>query len=257
MGNPSGSALCARSTTLMPNKLGLGSILAMIFSPNVEMRVDRSLRRYTGCLLGLGHHPEKPIDYSGNRFESYNPDHDIELSFDADISNDDLEEINKIRFYINEALTNDVRRRDAESQDEQRRRQGTLKISVENAVIEYQDKIRECLDLLLFKQRQPKSKEAFINDYKWGLLRKENYPRITLSSLDVDDKNYFLKMITRVDEFQDLALMDRAEEVLEVLKDMKRLAITPANRRLGKELTCPVCPGFAIIREPHVADRHL
>ena len=51
--NPTGSALMARSTSMMPNKLGLGAILAMIFAPKVEMRIDKGQDRYTGCLTGM------------------------------------------------------------------------------------------------------------------------------------------------------------------------------------------------------------
>ena len=51
--NPTGSALSARSTSMMPNKLGLGAILAMIFAPKVEMRIDKRQDRYTGCLTGM------------------------------------------------------------------------------------------------------------------------------------------------------------------------------------------------------------
>ena len=51
--NPTGNALMARSTSMMPNKLGLGAILAMIFAPKVEMRIDKQQDRYTGCLTGM------------------------------------------------------------------------------------------------------------------------------------------------------------------------------------------------------------
>ena len=51
--NPTGSALMARSTSMMPNKLGLGAILAMIFAPKVEMRIEKGQNRYTGCLTGM------------------------------------------------------------------------------------------------------------------------------------------------------------------------------------------------------------
>ena len=42
----------ARSTSMMPNKLGLGAILTMAFSPKVEMRIDKRQERYIGCLTG-------------------------------------------------------------------------------------------------------------------------------------------------------------------------------------------------------------
>ena len=32
---------------MMPNKLGLGAILSMIFAPKIELRVNQSVQRYT------------------------------------------------------------------------------------------------------------------------------------------------------------------------------------------------------------------
>ena len=50
--NPSATALMARSTTMMPNKLGIGATLTMVFAPKVEMRIDKKQERYIGCLAG-------------------------------------------------------------------------------------------------------------------------------------------------------------------------------------------------------------
>ena len=55
---------------MMPNKLGLGALLMMIFAPKVELRIDDKASKYTGCLVGLGHHEE--IDDFPNVAYSYN-----------------------------------------------------------------------------------------------------------------------------------------------------------------------------------------
>jgi len=50
----SGDTLLLRNTTFLPNQHGLGSLLAMVFAPRVEMRADARRERYIGCLIGLG-----------------------------------------------------------------------------------------------------------------------------------------------------------------------------------------------------------
>ena len=123
--------LQARATTMMPSKIGLGAILTMIFAPKVELRVDRTVQRYTGCLVGLGHHAEdhqdnlpKAYAYESPGLTSYNADHDMELTFDSEISNYDIELIQKIRFLMNNAFSIDPRKG-----------QGFKKISAENEII--------------------------------------------------------------------------------------------------------------------------
>ena len=69
--NPTGSALMARSTSMMPNKLGLGAILAMIFAPKVEMRIDKQQERYTGCLTGMNLN-RATLDYLINEEDGIN-----------------------------------------------------------------------------------------------------------------------------------------------------------------------------------------
>ena len=68
--NPTGTALMARSTSMMPNKLGLGAILAMAFSPKVEMRIDKRQERYTGCLTGKIQ-IRKKVNYSYSNFSIF------------------------------------------------------------------------------------------------------------------------------------------------------------------------------------------
>ena len=68
----------------------------------------------------------------------------MEIRFDATIDNEDLANINWIRFYINAALS---RIPDAP----QKRSKGSIMIAVQSKAVEYQDKIREAMDKLLFK----------------------------------------------------------------------------------------------------------
>ena len=72
--------------------------------------------------------------------------------------------------------------------------------------------------------------------------------------MKVDDEDYFLKIITRVKELVD-ADLDRAEDVLAILKELKRMSCSKNN--FGKEISCPVCPGFTLFKEAEDARRHL
>ena len=49
-----GNCLQLRHTSFLPNQLGLGTLLTMIFAPSVEMRCDRKRKRYVKnnhCLI--------------------------------------------------------------------------------------------------------------------------------------------------------------------------------------------------------------
>ncbi|EFN82362.1 probable ATP-dependent RNA helicase spindle-E [Harpegnathos saltator] len=83
-----------RNTTLLPNVPGLAVLLALTFAPRVELRCSPLRTYYTGALCGLG-----PMDSCTGR--GIFPDHDMEILFDVEISNDDLREINKLRHWMN------------------------------------------------------------------------------------------------------------------------------------------------------------
>uniref|UniRef100_A0A8C5Q3T8 ATP-dependent RNA helicase TDRD9 n=1 Tax=Leptobrachium leishanense TaxID=445787 RepID=A0A8C5Q3T8_9ANUR len=95
--NSSGSTIILRETSLMPSIPGLPALLTMLFSPVIELRVDRNQKEYTGALCGLG------CDYSSST--AIWPEHDIELGFDAQITTDDLLKINSIRGTVNEIVS--------------------------------------------------------------------------------------------------------------------------------------------------------
>ena len=174
--NPSGKCLMVRSTTLMPNKLCLGAMLTMIFAPFVEMRIDSTLRRYTGCLAGLGYDPVTNLPY--------NEDHDMEIDFDGVITNADLTAINKVRFYISAALSRDYRHHNRDIAS------ATLRISGDNAVVEYQDKIRDSMDKLLFHPRLPKMKESSPSHGQWGRLSQNKKAELEIQNIDDSESIY-------------------------------------------------------------------
>ncbi|XP_032664411.1 probable ATP-dependent RNA helicase spindle-E isoform X2 [Odontomachus brunneus] len=94
--NDNDNSLSLRNTTLLPNVPGLTALLALIFAPRVELRCNALNTYYTGALCGLG-----PMDSTGIGLLS---NHDMEISFDVEISNDDLREINKLRHWMNTGM---------------------------------------------------------------------------------------------------------------------------------------------------------
>ncbi|ODN04338.1 putative ATP-dependent RNA helicase TDRD9 [Orchesella cincta] len=87
-------SITARDSTVMAPVPGILSLVSMIFAPKVELRVDPQLSRYTGVLCGCGVTPT-------NRDLPVHPDNDMEIVFDTEIDDDDIDLINKIRFQLN------------------------------------------------------------------------------------------------------------------------------------------------------------
>ncbi len=209
--NQGGNALMLRNTTFLPNQHGLGALLAMVFAPRVELRCDHRRRRYTGCLVGLGSRdkdwgksertggggasrPSKKVSYHG--------EHDMEIKFDVCVDNDDVGLVNKIRFYINDALSRDlsrVRKGDGRLLPlEAQRREGTLKLENVTRLIEVQENIRRnlvrvtihkavflpnsfCILFLFFQNellnrpRRHKERELFRREYHWREAPEPQY----------------------------------------------------------------------------------
>lgn len=90
--------LFLRNTTLLPNLPGFTALLALIFAPRVELRCGVLGTYYTGALCGLG-----PKDSCTSR--GIFPDHDMEISFDVEISSDDLREVHAIAMSIDLCIT--------------------------------------------------------------------------------------------------------------------------------------------------------
>lgn len=71
-----------RHTTLMPSIRGLPALIAMIFAPTIELRLDQEGKHKTGVLCGLGFNPVTNT--------SLYPDHDMDMGFDVQFSTEDL-----------------------------------------------------------------------------------------------------------------------------------------------------------------------
>lgn len=164
----------------------------------------------------------------------------------------DIEEINRIRFYINAALSRIPEVQKDDEDQIQARRRGAFKISIEKSAIEYQDLIRQGIDNLLFRDRKVKSKELHVSgEYKWGVLRHLE-GKLNMKKPSVMDQDYFLKLITVVD-FPD-SMLDRADEIIIELRKLKRLS--QASSCL-QQVPCPICPNYQCFTVPRDAREHL
>lgn len=91
-----GSHLTLRHTSLMPHVHGFPALMAMLWAPRLAFHTDKYKSRITSVLCGLGCNPES---YS-SRFHS----HDMVFNFDFDLEIGDVEIINEIREYMNQAM---------------------------------------------------------------------------------------------------------------------------------------------------------
>jgi hypothetical protein len=70
----------------------------------VEVRHSPDKSRITGCISGLGPRTdwERPLEEvtRAEREEAFYPEHDIETRFDVNITNHDINSINKVRTVV-------------------------------------------------------------------------------------------------------------------------------------------------------------
>jgi hypothetical protein len=83
---------------MFPKIRGLSSLCLLIFSPVVELRVDKRSRCYTGALCGLG------VNKFGKPLYTEN---DVEEAFDVKITDEEIRHVNCIRDIINSLLSNE------------------------------------------------------------------------------------------------------------------------------------------------------
>lgn len=87
------SNLNLRQTSLMPNVPGLPMLLCLLFCPRMEAKVTNDKTRVASILCGLG--------YNKSTNRSIFPAHDLVLSLDTELTEDEINRINQIRFNMN------------------------------------------------------------------------------------------------------------------------------------------------------------
>lgn len=97
--NPNNNRKALRDTTMMPSIPGLAVIIALIFSPDAQLRRDETKYRYMSVLTGLGYDAERNQPLYGER--------DAALNIDFELTNLDMDMINDLRCLMSTMLLTD------------------------------------------------------------------------------------------------------------------------------------------------------
>ena len=148
--NPSGETLVLRGTSWLPASPGFGALATMMFSPHVELRTNPPRTQLSGCLTGLG--PKATKDKAeelltkSERHAAFYPEHDVETRFDVEITNEDVNTINKVRYWINQCLS--------KTDPDQ-----LVRLAQPAVVRKAQEGVKKCLEELMGRDRAQKEKE--------------------------------------------------------------------------------------------------
>lgn len=94
--SPSGNNLSLRQTTIMPNIPGFPFLMAMLFCPQMEPKLNEDSSVVTSLLCGLGMHE--------NSGKSCFAPHDMVLVLDTEITEEVVNLVNEIRYSMNTVL---------------------------------------------------------------------------------------------------------------------------------------------------------
>ncbi|XP_015109317.1 probable ATP-dependent RNA helicase spindle-E [Diachasma alloeum] len=207
--------LTLRNTTLMPNIPGLTHLLALIFAPRVELRANSMKTRNVGALCGLGHEKDSK--------RSLFPEHDMTLNFDVDINLDDLQNINRLRYWMSMGIFVNT----DEDKDEQQ---------IINDTIKAQTKVKESLFTLMSRKRDPIMAEVDLRHGKWCRYKDSEF-------IDPPNVNKFENiMIYKLHRALDLKQQDDAREGMLIhLEELKRKASMKVKDMPYEEMECLLC----------------
>ena len=241
--SPGGQSLQLHSTSWMSGRMGLGALATMIFSPRVEMRANQDRTRITGCLSGLG--PRTHWDKSdeqvtmAERTESYYPEHDIETRFDVNITNEDVNTVNKIRHWMNQSL--------ARTDD------GMMALTQVQTLDKSQKRIKEHLEELFTRPRFLQDKEPMPQgrEYRWNMVDKQHRLGVKCSGNIGQEKDIF-KMTEVVLKPKAMCPINiptqgvrvsapEEQQVLERLVELHKMKDSGNTKQLSSQLACPIC----------------
>lgn len=212
VGQTASGDLMLRNTTLMPNLPGLTALLCLIFTPKMELRRSAMGTRYTGALCGLGFDPTT----NAGLF----PEHDLQIPFDAEITIDDLQDINRLRHWMNMGIHTYV---ESENCDDM------------NEITVCQNKVKDSLFKLIEKKRNPQTPDISTLSVKWN--RYDDSLFLQPGRIGVKNSNIFELHCA-------LELEDRNEKLEEMsahVEDLRNLAIENVRSTAANNVLCKLC----------------
>eukprot|EP00095_Tigriopus_kingsejongensis_P001771 maker-scaffold339_size202159-snap-gene-1.20 protein:Tk01771 transcript:maker-scaffold339_size202159-snap-gene-1.20-mRNA-1 annotation:"atp-dependent rna helicase tdrd9" len=258
---PDGDKVMARSTTFLPFHHGLGSILSMIFAPQVELRCDKLVRRYTGAICGLGTR-EKDWGMSSRLGQtaqgatkrpmkiSYHSDQDMELVFDVNIDNYDIQQIQKVRYWINQGFVRDSGYGSGAT-GHQPIGPYCLKMQQEQHLVNIQDSIRFHMSELVNRMRTSPPKTRYPKEYRWcGWPSAEKINRC-----EINDSQFVLKNISTYNlSAQGPSAARDNPTLLRLLKQFEGFAERP---QVKIHVRCPICSHAEVLYTGAEVGAHL
>ncbi|XP_065082926.1 probable ATP-dependent RNA helicase spindle-E [Ochlerotatus camptorhynchus] len=217
-----GNRLVVRQASLMPNIPGFGVLMALIFCPTCQVKKDEEGTRVVSLLTGLG--------FDKTTGESLYPEHDLAMTLDIVLSDDDIVEINALRYTMDTILHTD--------QDQTVPKFGD--ISIENL----KAKVKQYIIKILEHERKFMDIRHAPNDYSWRIEEDAN-PVESLSSSSKKRKQDFNIYDNAIFPLlPPLNLLPVSAKQLDFLKkhcrELHKLALTDVNLpRHG--ISCQMC----------------
>ena len=232
--NPGGDSLQLRNTSWLPARPGLGALSTMIFAPQVEVRHNAKRSRLTGFVAGLGpkttwDKPEEEIS-KVERTLAFYPEHDMEVKFDINVNNQDINIVNKLRYWVNKMIS--------KTED------GIMALTQPKNLDDAQKGIKRNLEELLERERNYEEKESLPSgrEFRWNMLS----PGIRLQSQLSDQEKFVYKMIDGVK----MAATGNSKAVMEKLISLYSKADHMSLSPLPNTEVCPACPGQLKLTTP-------
>ena len=149
-----GGTMVCRDTTVLPPIPHLSSLLCLLFTPVIELRVSDEKTRYTGALCGLGSTTSN--DCNGGSAQALLPEHDIEVVFDCDVNMEDIAMVNAVRMTISLAVGNS----------------GTIASWSKPVIRKMQMNARDKIIEFLYKKRRRCVESPCLKPYIWGQVHE-------------------------------------------------------------------------------------